>query len=268
MTISLESFDYCSLSQEEKREKIEELYIKENLSWGQIAKLGNTYQNRVLRDGRKLGFASRDRSDAQKLALEKGISIHPTDGKKRDKEVVDRIGKKIAENWANLSEAELKERSETSKQAWAKKSPSEVKEMQTKAARAIRQASIEGSKLEKAVHAGLIKAGYRVQFHKEHFLRNERLQLDLFLPEKNIAIEIDGPLHFEDIWGEERLHKSKKRDRLKDGLISSVGLILIRVKQLKNMSNAYGERTTEQIVEKIKSLDETNRGQIIIIEAE
>ena len=97
--------------------------------------------------------------------------------------------------------------------------------------------------------------GYRVEFHKEHMLVNERLEIDLFIPELSVAIEGDGPSHFEPVWGEEALEKTQSSDRQKSGLILSMGLVLIRIKHTKGLSEKYKRETLADLkneLEKIK----------------
>ncbi len=140
--------------------------------------------------------------------------------------------------------------------------------MHSEAAKGIRRASTEGSQLEKAIQAGLVQAGYRVEFHREQFLKNDKLQLDLFLPEKNIAIEVDGVMHFQNIYGQEHLDKTKKRDNVKNGLIMSLGITLIRIRQTKELSRTYIEKILDQLKLVLSQLEskELTSGKIITIE--
>jgi very-short-patch-repair endonuclease len=102
--------------------------------------------------------------------------------------------------------------------------------------RAVREASKKGSKLELFLFQELLNDGYRVDFHKEQSLLNTKLQIDLFLPTMNVAVEVDGPSHFESVWGDDALKRNIKYDNKKSGLILGKGLVLIRVKQTKDFS--------------------------------
>ena len=88
---------------------------------------------------------------------------------------------------------------------WEDMTPAERTKNQSKAYKAIRKASEEGSKLERYLFAGLLKDGYRVNFHVEQKLSNQKLQIDMVIPTLKLAIEVDGPSHFEPIWGEKNL---------------------------------------------------------------
>ena len=62
------------------------------------------------------------------------------------------------------------------------------------------------------------------------------------------AIEIDGPSHFEPVWGEEALSRTQKADQQKTGLLLSNGFVLIRVKQQKGLSEKYKREILSKIV--------------------
>jgi very-short-patch-repair endonuclease len=95
----------------------------------------------------------------------------------------------------------------------------------------------------------LIADGYKVDFHKEQLLVNTKLQIDLFLPTMGVAIEIDGPSHFEPVWGEDALKKNKKYDSKKNGIILGRGLNLIRIKQTKDFSKSRASIIYDQLKE-------------------
>ena len=63
--------------------QIIEMYNDNNLSTYEIAKQLDTYPNKIRRTLKKHGFELKDRSAAQKAALESGRSKHPTEGKER-----------------------------------------------------------------------------------------------------------------------------------------------------------------------------------------
>jgi very-short-patch-repair endonuclease len=113
--------------------------------------------------------------------------------------------------------------------------------MQKMATDAVRIASKLGSKLEKFLLDGLLKHGFKVDFHKEQSLVTTKLQIDLFLPTMNTAIEVDGPSHFSPVWGNDALQKNISYDNKKQGLILGKGLVLIRIKQTKDFSKTRSQ---------------------------
>jgi len=230
--------NYSDLSDAEKHSLLNKYYIKENKSFQQIASMYHTYANKIRRDAMKFGIKSRNKSEAQKNALESGAHKHPTKGTNRLDSTKIKIGKGVMKSWDNLSEKEIAHRKQQAKNKWNQLSDHEKQHRLNLANQAIRNSSKVGSKLEHFLLKHLIKDGYKVDFHKEQILSNTKLQIDLFLPTMNIAIEVDGPSHFLPVWGEEALKKNQKYDQKKTGLIIGKGLKLIRVKQTHNFSRS------------------------------
>lgn len=233
--------DYSILSQQQKNDLIIDLYINKNQSFAEIAEHFNTYPNKILRDAKNFGIPIRSKSDAQKLALETGKHEHPTKGKVRSEEVKNKIGKAVMTAWENLDETTLEKRKKKAQKNWDKLSSDQKIYMQKKATDAVRQASKVGSKLEHYLLNKLLEDGNIVHFHKEHSLVNTKLQIDLFLPNLNIAIEVDGPSHFSPVWGDDVLKRNISYDRKKEGLILGKGWHLIRIKQNKDFSKSRSD---------------------------
>jgi very-short-patch-repair endonuclease len=233
--------NYDKMSDVQKKEFLVYQYEKLGNSFQEIAKELGTYSNKVRRDAIKLNIKIRDKSTAQKTALSTGRSKHPTAGKERSDEVKSKIGHGVMNSWADLEEQELKKRKDKAKANWNNLSDDVKENMLKQANNAVRNASKTGSKLEKFLLRELLNAGMNVDFHKEHSLLNTKLQIDIFLPKYSIAIEVDGPSHFEPVWGEDVLKRNKKYDNKKTGLILGKGLFLIRIKQSKDFSTAKAQ---------------------------
>ena len=229
---------YDNMTNDEKVQTIKSLYTDQNKSFIDIANMLDTYPNKVRRDAIKNGIHIRSKSEAQKNALSTGKHTHPTKGKKRDTETKYKIGRGVLKSWSDLSEEELNKRKEIAKTNWNNLSEDERQQMHNKAINAIRQASKTGSKLEKFLLELLIADNYRVVFHQEQTLVNTKLQIDMVIPELNLAIEVDGPSHFLPVWGNDTLQKNKKYDEKKDGLIVGKGYNLIRIQQTMDFSNS------------------------------
>ena len=246
--------DLFKLTPTEQIEILNELHNNQQLTVLDIADKFKTYSNKIRRLAKKLDFKIRDRSSAQALALKLGRAAHPTEGKERPIEVKKSIGKKIQNYWENLTPDELEERSKISKENWDKLSDTEKEYMHQLATKARLETAKHGSKLERAILEKLVEKGYKVDFHKEHSLLNEKLQLDLFIPALNVAIEIDGPTHFQDIWGEEYLKRTKKTDFEKDGYVLNTGCIMVRIKQKKDISLMLIEDLSEKLYKLLEEI--------------
>ena len=246
--------DYCSLNDKQKKELLHKKYVKKQLSFAEIARQVGTYTNRVRRDASKLGIQIRSRSEAAKVALHSGRAEHPTKGKSHTEETKIKISESQGKVWDSLTDEGRTLRSNIGKESWEKKTESEKRETLEKGSQAIREASRMGSKLERYLLVELTKIGYEVQFHKEHLLRNQRLEIDLYVNDTSTAIEVDGPSHFEPVWGEENLERNKRSDRQKTGLIISEGMVLIRIKQDKRSSQRYFRKVLQEVVEALRKI--------------
>lgn len=233
------------------------LYIKENKSTIDIAKELNLSISKVRRILVKNGITLRSHSNAQSLAIETGKVEHPTKGRKRSEGTRKKIARKQHEFWEDMPEKEKERRSRMSKEQYEKLTLSERDELQERRHEGIRRAAKEGSKMEKFVEKSLLQAGYVVQYHRNHFLPNLALEVDLLIPEIKTAIEIDGPSHFLPIWGELSLQRNIKSDAEKAGLLLNAGFCLIRVKCLyKNISNFLLEETAKKILVELDKIKE------------
>ena len=212
--------------------EIIKLYTKDMKSTYEIAKLFNTYPNKIRRILIKNNIEIKDKSQAQKNALLKGTAKIPTQGKKRTKEEKLKISASQKKAWENIDPEKYERHVANSKERWAKMSDQQKKDMYTAATKAIQLAGKEGSKLEKFLKEELTKEGHTVEIHKKNLIPNENLEIDLYLPKIKTIIEVDGPSHFLPIWGEEKLQKQIKSDSNKTGLILSKGFAIIRVKSL------------------------------------
>lgn len=256
--------NYDNLNESQKKDILESLYVKERKSFQDIAELYQTYPNKVRRDAKKFKITIRNKSEAQKNALKNGTHKHPTKGHERSKNTKDKIGKSVMKSWDNLSDKELKARKKKSKQNWESMDEEAKKHILQLANKATRESSKTGSKLEKFLLNKLIGAGYSVDFHKEQVLSNTKLQIDLFIPTIDLAIEVDGPSHFSPIWGKEVLDRNKKYDEKKNGLLIGKGLRLLRIKQKKDFSNARANMIYEKVLDIIKSNSFKNNSLIEI----
>lgn len=244
---SMKTMLYNNLSDSEKKDLIYKEYIHNNKSFSSIAKQYKTYANKVRRDAKKFEIPIRSKSEAQKNALAMNIVQHPTKGKNRTEAEKNKIGLSVHESWMSLSVLDKNARSQKAKELWSKMSVDDKANMQTAAHAAIRSSSKTGSKLEKFLLEQLLRNGYRVEFHKEQVLSNTKLQIDIYLPDITTAIEVDGPSHFEPVWGNEALIRNQKYDNNKNGLIIGRGMKLVRIKQNYDFSPTRGRLVFQKL---------------------
>ena len=256
---------YSSLNDTDKKTLLESLYVTEKKSDVEIAEIIGTYQNKIRRDRLKLGIPTRTPAEAQKLALTQGRAKHPTKGRQRTDEEKKKIGEAVSAEWSKIDDKERERRVQIGKESWNSKSDDEKQQILQKAVKAIRESSKSGSNLEKYLLNALISAGYKVQFHKEHIVKNERLQIDLMLPEFNIAIEVDGPSHQKPVWGEENFQRNQRSDKQKTGLIIGQGLVLVRVKQAGNLSEVKKRNYLNELLSTIDKIKSGNKKEKEII---
>lgn len=230
------------------------MYKNEDKSTYEIAEYYNTYPNKIRRILKKHGCELKNRSEAQKSAIEKGRTSHPTAGKKRTHEEKVKISSGLVNYWDDLNKEERQRRTNMAKIRWAEM-PDEQKEKISKAAiEGIRKAGKEGSKFEKILLKRITNAGYRVDFHKKNLIPNEKLEIDLYIPEIKTIIEIDGPSHFLPVWGEEKLQKQINADLQKNGLILGMGFVIIRLIVLTSLSLKKEEDAIQIVINKLNEI--------------
>ena len=259
---------YDKLSDNAKKNLLVKEYENNKKSFRDIAKDCGTYANKIRRDAIKFKINIRDKSDAQKNALQRGSASHPTEGKKRPDSVKEKIGYKVMTAWENLDDKELEKRKNKARKNWEKLSDDMKENILHQANVAVREASKKGSKLEIYLLNSLLSDGYKVDFHKEQTLSNTKLQIDLFLPTMNVAIEVDGLSHFEPVRGDDALKRNKGYDNKKTGLILGKGLVLIRIIQKKDFSKTRASIIYNELKKSLENIknkfpDKDNRTLII-----
>ena len=234
--------------------KILKLYQDKGWSTYQIAEELNTYPNKVRRVLKKNGIELRSSCDAQKNALKKGRASHPTKGHRMSEATRQKISESQGQVWDSLNKKEKEYRSKIGKKAWEEKTEEEKQAFITQAHEAIRKSSRVGSKLEHFLLSELSTRKTRVEFHKEQWLQNQNLQVDLYLPEYRAVIEVDGPSHFKPVWGQENLEKNIKADQQKTGLVLSSGLVMIRIKQDQSLTQRFMRNTLENLLSLLEKI--------------
>ena len=229
--------------------KVIVLYQEEEWSTYQIAEKLGTYPNKIRRILKKNGIHLRTRSNAQKNALSSGRSSHPTAGTTMSEETKMKISDSQGYVWDSLTDEQKEYRSQIGRRSWDQKTDEEKASLIEEAQNAVRRSGRLGSKMEHFLLKSLTQEKIRVEFHKDHWLQNQKLQVDLYLPEYRTAIEVDGPSHFKPVWGEENLEKNIKSDQQKTGLVLADGLVMIRIRQDQSLTQRYMRNTLASLLE-------------------
>lgn len=240
------------------KELLTKRYVEEEQSTYQIAMELDTYPGAIRRLLHKYNIPVRDLSSAQKKALEKGRSAHPTKGKKHTEEAKKIISEKNHSNYYELTKKEKKRRSDISKRKWEKRTEAEKENFRNKGIEAVRAAATTGSKLEKFLCAGLIKNKFPVDFHKQF----DQQHIDIFIPKKianfaGVAIEVNGPSHYKNIWGTEAFERQASSDAKKFGFFAGKNFLAIVVKNISGKcSQAKMNIALQEIVDILELTEE------------
>jgi hypothetical protein len=128
---------YDNLSDKEKEKIIRTWYEELNKSFADIATAWSTYANKVRRDAKRFQITIRNKSDAQKNALNTGKHKHPTKGQERSLEIKNKIGMGVLNSWESLDASELESRKAKAKANWEKLDHNQKENMQQAAIVAI-----------------------------------------------------------------------------------------------------------------------------------
>lgn len=68
------------------------------------------------------------------------------------------------------------------------------------------------------------------------------LEIDIYLPQCKLAIELNGPTHYVPIYGHDALEKTQSKDRIKQRELQNnkIGFLIIDISQLKNVKQTTG----------------------------
>lgn len=230
-------------------------YIEEKITASEIARNYGTYTNKIVRALKFLKIEIRDKSECQKELLKSGKAIHPTKGKKLSAETKAKISESSHNNWDNKTPDELEAFKQLKRDAWNSRSADDVEEFNKKSVNAIAKASRVGSKAEIRLVDELKKAGYNA-IHHHRPIEKEKLEVDILIPDKRIAIEIDGPSHYKPIWGAINFDRTRKADIEKNGILATNGFCMIRIKNLVNtVTQHMYKKTCESLIKVLEEIE-------------
>jgi very-short-patch-repair endonuclease len=156
--------------------------------------------------------------------------------------------------WDSMGEEEKERRAKIAKQNWESMSDEQRDKINQLAFGAIRKAAKEGSKLERVILNALALEGYKVDFHNKNLIPTQKMEIDLYIPELNTIIEVDGPSHFYPIWGMDSLQKQIEFDSKKEGVLLSRGFVVIRIKAVNTLSLKRKDDLMEKILKHLNKI--------------
>ncbi len=205
-------------------------------------KISSTYSvvRRILLNA---GVSLRSISQAREVSLEKGKSKMPAFTKKHTEETKKAISDKVSKFWEDPEK--LKSHSKQAAERWHAVDDTQREEFLSKAWLGMRKAAEEGSRIERDLLSFFSSKYQRVSAHvplQEIVLHvseeHQKTHVDLLIRDDFFAslgfsgcvVEVDGPTHFEPIWGEENLTKTQKTDIHKNTVLSKANFLIVRVR--------------------------------------
>ena len=101
----------------------------------------------------------------------------------------------------------------------------------------------------------LIISLLRFHFKRLQITRNDksilgRQEIDIYLPEYKIGIEVDGVFHYKPVYGQETFERIQRADKKKDDALAKLGITLFRIR-LPEVSNKTYEFLKEQVTKEL-----------------
>lgn len=211
----------------------------------------------------------RSKSEAQKTFLEK--NGHQRVGTTHSEESRTKMSDAIGAFYESPDGAKAKEKiADAKREEWASFDDTEKKQIMDEMRAGISEANRSGeggSKFENFIADGLEAAGFLLERRTRKWLGKDGLEIDIALPNNRLAIEIDGPTHWQPIHGQEQLLKVQAKDKRKDSLLMTGGWDILRV---RDDSGSLSAIRLKRVINKIKEIADLRgkkqSGSLFIIE--
>ena len=111
-----------------------------------------------------------------------------------------------------------------------------------------RKTGYRRSKFEQYLEAYLVNKmpNEKILFNNKSVIGQE---LDVYFPNKNLAIEVNGVFHYKPVYGEEKLRRTQLMDKLKKELCHSKGIKLITIDISSQVH--FSKETSKEFINKI-----------------
>ena len=208
---------------------LENEYSKEGKSIAVIAKEQGVTPSCIRRHLLYFGIYIRNRSQSQALAESSGRRINPTKGRKRRPEEIANMARGISKSYWEKTEEEREVISERLREQFHNMTDDQREKLRKNSAEGVRKAAKEGSSVENFISEALRARGMMVESHKQFVVKNESMHLDMFLPQLNLVIEVDGPTHMRPVYNDDRYEAKRDADNRKNAMLVEAGLRIIRI---------------------------------------
>jgi len=254
--------------------ELHQMYVVEKMSTVEIAQRMGWYHANgspnamaVYRLLEKHNLPIRNKSDAMKISLEKGVSEHPTEGKVMKASTRLKIGAAASRGFEMMSSEKKAERLKGMRQFWSEDGDKEKQDkIRQKIGSQLRKAINEGTVLEKSIAKFLMQQGYKIEMHVDKFL-GTNLEADMVIKGKGIVVvlEVDGPRHVKCFIdkgqaGREKLAQTIKTDQKKNRLVlGKPGVFMIRILYPYAKEITYVRATLEKLHEVLEHLQQLSK---------
>lgn len=194
---------------------------------------------------------TRDKSEAQKVHIDK--HGHQRVGTSQSEETKVAISNKMRDFYDSADGKKAKQKiRETREQEWSEKTDQEKADIIQELRVGGRETLVmgQGSKFENFLAEELMLAGFGVE-QRNRTAALGMFEVDIALTNEGIAIEVDGPSHFMDIYGVEELAKVQAKDKLKDDQLLSGNWSILR---LQDKSGSCSRARISRVITKINEI--------------
>lgn len=214
-------------SENELEQVIRQMHCEDKISLREIAKQLKTYPVKVMRFCRKHDIETLSSGESLQAGYKSNRLKSPRKGVPLDEETKLKISEAIHNNWNSMDDTEREKRCEIQREIFANRK--DKKSFSIKGCQAIRKAVDIGSKLERELIQYFEENKVDYRHHFKGLFPNTKLEVDFYLPEYNLVLEVDGPSHFKDNLGIDAFRKQMDADNKKNGLVLQMGLSILRL---------------------------------------
>lgn len=221
-------------------------YVDGGKSTSEIAKPIGCNPNVIRRILIKHNITLRTKSEAQSAYL--ADNPHPMKGVKLTEEQKKQRSLDLERYYSKLTKKEKDaidaKKAEINRKNWNKDKASNKKIKIRKMHVAKRMTTKSGSRFENMLIDYIRDQGYNVFHRTKQYSGDGKTEIDICLPSEKVAIEVDGPTHFANVFGSKILSDVKKRDNKKNQTLINGGFTVIRVRNPKNKTSRMAVRKT------------------------